>query len=57
MKSSQNIRNYFRITANRRRTLPILSVGVVTLVVISGVAAAQSPSAAPTDDKAIRPFH
>ncbi len=57
MKSSRNIRNYFRITANRRRTLPILSVGVVTLVVISGVAAAQSPSAAPTDDKAIRPFH
>jgi len=37
--------------------LPILSVGVVTLVVISAVAAAQSPSAAPTDDKAIRPFH
>jgi pimeloyl-ACP methyl ester carboxylesterase len=57
MKSSRNIRNYFRITANRRRTLPILSVGVVTLVVISAVAAAQSPSAAPTDDKAIRPFH
>src|SRR5260370_8676274 len=57
MKSSRNIRNYFRITANRRRTLPILSVGVVTLVVISGVAAAQNPSAAPTDDKAIRPFH
>jgi pimeloyl-ACP methyl ester carboxylesterase len=57
MKSSRNIRNYFRITANRPRTLPILSVGVVTLVVISGVAAAQSPSAAPTDDKAIRPFH
>jgi pimeloyl-ACP methyl ester carboxylesterase len=57
MKSSRNIRNYFRITANRRRTLPILSVGAVTLVVISGVAAAQSPSAAPTDDKAIRPFH
>src|SRR5882724_11466265 len=56
MKSSRNIRNYFRITANRRRTLPILSVGVVTLVVISAVAAAQSPSAAPTDDKAIRPF-
>src|SRR3989440_12614276 len=51
MKSSRNIRNYFRITANRRRTLPILSVAVVTLVVISGVAAA------PTDDKAIRPFH
>src|SRR5207237_9631653 len=39
------------ITANRRRTLPNLSVAVVTLVVISGVAAA------PTDDKAIRPFH
>jgi pimeloyl-ACP methyl ester carboxylesterase len=57
MKSFRNIRNYFRITANRPRTLPILSVGVVTLVVISGVAAAQSPSAAPTDDKAIRPFH
>src|SRR5437016_14656138 len=51
MKSSRNIRHYFRITANRRRTLPILSVAVVTLVVISGVAAA------PTDDKAIRPFH
>jgi pimeloyl-ACP methyl ester carboxylesterase len=57
MKSSRNIRNYFRITANHPRTLPILSVGVVTLVVICGVAAAQSPSAAPTDDKAIRPFH
>jgi pimeloyl-ACP methyl ester carboxylesterase len=57
MKSSRNIRNYFRITANRRSTLSILSVGVVTLVVISAVAAAQSPSAAPTDDKAIRPFH
>jgi pimeloyl-ACP methyl ester carboxylesterase len=57
MKSSRNIRNYFRITASRRSTLPILSVGVVTLVVISGFAAAQSPSAAPTDDKAIRPFH
>src|SRR2546421_1427329 len=51
MKSSRNIRNYFRITASRRRTLAILSVAVVTLVVISGVAAA------PTDDKAIRQFH
>src|SRR6202030_3880209 len=45
MKSSRNIRNYFRITANHPRTLPILSVGVVALVVICGVAAAQSPSA------------
>jgi pimeloyl-ACP methyl ester carboxylesterase len=66
MKSSRDIRNYFRIPAKHRRILPIFSVGIVTLVLISGVATAQIPSAsnsicakpgAATDDKAIRPFH
>ena len=66
MKSSRDIRNYFRIPAKHRRILPIFSVGIVTLVLISGVATAQTPRAsspipakpgAATDDKAIRLFH
>jgi hypothetical protein len=48
------------------RILSLLSVGIVTVVVISGVATAQNPNAslpiptkasAATEDKAIRPFH
>jgi pimeloyl-ACP methyl ester carboxylesterase len=66
MKSSRNIRNYFRITAKHRRIPSLFGVGFVTVVLISGVATAQNPSAsspipakasAATDDKAIRPFH
>jgi pimeloyl-ACP methyl ester carboxylesterase len=57
MKSSRNVRNYFRMVAMQRRTFSFLSAGIVIVVMISGVAAAQSPSAAPADDKAIRPFH
>jgi pimeloyl-ACP methyl ester carboxylesterase len=53
MNGSRNFRNCFRIAANHRRIL----VPFVVLVVSSGVAAAQSPTAAPTDGKAIRPFH
>jgi hypothetical protein len=65
MKSSQNVRNYFRMAAVQRRTFSFLSAGIVTVVVISGVATAQSPNASPipakiggtAEDKAIRPFH
>ena len=50
MKSSRNVRNYFRIAAaNHRRTLSILGGGIITVVAIFGVATAQSPSAAPAD--------
>ena len=65
MKGSRNIGNYFRRTAQHRRILSLFSVGIVTVVVISGVATAQNsnvsspvPAKAGTaaDDKAIRPF-
>jgi epoxide hydrolase-like protein len=57
MKSSRNVRNYFRMVAMQRRTFSFLSAGIVIVVMISGVAAAQSPTAAPADGKATRPFH
>jgi pimeloyl-ACP methyl ester carboxylesterase len=53
MNGSRNFRNCFRIAANHRRIL----VPFVVVVVSSGVAAAQSPTAAPAAGKAIRPFH
>ena len=49
MKSSRNARNYFQIAAMQRRTFSLLSAGIVIVVLISGVATAQSPSAAPAD--------
>ena len=66
MKSSRNIRNYFRVAAKYCRILLLFRAGIVIVVVISGVATAQSSSAtspspaktsAPAEDKAIRPFH
>ncbi|HJW37123.1 MAG TPA: epoxide hydrolase [Candidatus Udaeobacter sp.] len=56
MKNSRNIRNYFRIRAKHRRILSLFGVGIVTVVVNHGVVTAQKPSAAPTNDKSIRPF-
>jgi len=66
MKSSQNGGNHSQITANHRRFLSVVGVGIGTVLVISGVAMAQNLNAsspmppkasAATDDKAIRPFH
>ena len=66
MKSSRNIRKYSRILAKERRTLSLFSVGIVTVIVISAVATAQSPNASSpipakdgttAEDKSIRPFH
>jgi len=57
MKSSRDVRKNFRIAAKHRRILSLLNVGIVTVVVNHGVVTAQNPSAAPTDDKSIRPFH
>ena len=66
MKSSRNIRNYFRVAAKYCRILLLFRAGIVIVVGISGVATAQSSSAtspspaktsAPAEDKAIRPFH
>ncbi len=56
MKSSRSVRNYFQIAAMQRRTFSLLSAGIVMVVMISLVASAQSPSAAPADDKSIRPL-
>src|ERR1700719_751794 len=40
------------------RTIPsLLGMSIVIVVVISGVATAQNPNAAPTEDQSIRPFH
>jgi len=66
MKSSRNIRHYFRIAAEHRGILSIFTVGIVTVIVISGVATAQSPNASSpisakggttAEDKSIHPFH
>ena len=66
MKGSRNIRNYSQTAAKHRRILSLTSVGIVTVVVVSGVATAQNPSPAASgttsgaglaEDKAIRPFH
>ena len=55
MKSSRNIRNYFRIAAKHRGILSIFTVGIVTVIVISGVATVKLCAA--TEDNSIRPFH
>jgi hypothetical protein len=64
MKSSRNVRSYFRTAAKLRKILSLFSVGIIA-VVISGVATAQIPNAgspipanasATAEDKAIRPF-
>jgi hypothetical protein len=49
MKSSRNIRNSFRTAAKHCRILSLFCTGIVIVVLISGVATAQSPSAAPAD--------
>ena len=63
MKSSRNVRNYLRTAAKHGG---ILCVGLAILLVITGGAIAQSPSAtspnpakadATAEDKSIRPFH
>jgi pimeloyl-ACP methyl ester carboxylesterase len=41
----------------RSRNIQSCFWGIVIVLVISGVATAQNPSAVPADDKAIRPFH
>jgi hypothetical protein len=56
VKSSRNIRKRFRTAAMQRRTFSVLSAGIVMVVMISLVASAQTPSAAPADDKSIRFF-
>src|SRR5882762_4931314 len=52
MKSSRNVRNYFRIAGNYRR---ILGVGFAILFVIMGAATAKLRAA--TEDNSIRHFH